>query len=172
MRRLVTLDMLVTKRLNETAHTRRKCVDDMLTWIARDAGKLEHGKGLHVARYVFLMMFNMLGNLMLSRDMFDPESNEGSEFFKAMSGLMEWTGHANVVDLFPWLRWLDPQGLRRKMERDMGKAIEIASKYVKERIEIQKSAGEKTGRDFLDVLLEHLGDDANTDSLNIFILVS
>lgn len=170
MRRLVTVDMLVAKRLDETAHIRRKCVDEMLVWITREAGKLEEGCGLHVARYVFLMSFNMLGNLMLSHDMFDPESSEGSEFFTAMMGLMEWTGHANVVDLFPWLRRLDPQGLRRKMERDMGKAIEIASKFVKERIE--KQSGDKTQRDFLDVLLEHIGDDTDAESLNVFILVS
>ncbi|XP_028789980.1 cytochrome P450 76A2-like [Neltuma alba] len=169
MRRLVTVDMLVAKRLNETAHIRRKCVDDMLVWIAREANKLEEGRGLHVARYVFLMSFNLLGNLMLSRDLFDPESNEGSEFFTAMMGMMEWTGHANVVDLFPWLRWLDPQGLRRNMERDMGKALVIASKFVKERIEKQ-STGEKAQRDFLDVLLEHLDNDTNEESLNIFIL--
>lgn len=170
MRRLVTVDMLVAKRLNETAHIRRKCVDNMLVWIAREAAKLEEGRGLHVARYVFLMSFNLLGNLMLSRDLFDPESNEGSEFFTAMMGLMQWSGHPNVVDLFPWLGWLDPQGLRRNMERDMGKAIKIASKFVKERIE--KHSDEKTQRDFLDVLLENLGSDTDEESLNIFILVS
>ncbi|KAK4272785.1 hypothetical protein QN277_021292 [Acacia crassicarpa] len=168
MRRLVTVDMLVAKRLNETAHIRRKCVDNMLVWIAREAGKLGEGRGLQVARYVFLMSFNLLGNLMLSRDLFDPESNEGSEFFTAMMGLMHWTGLPNVVNALPWLGWLDPQGLRRHMERDMGNAIKIASKFVKERIE--KQSDEKTQRDFLDVLLENLGNDTDEDSLNIFIL--
>lgn len=177
MRRLVTVDMLVAKRINDTASIRRRCVDDMLVWIAREAEKLEEGRGLNVARYVFLMSFNLLGNLMLSRDLFDPESSEGSEFFTAMMGLMEWTGHANVVDLFPWLRWLDPQGLRRNMERDMGKALEIASRFVKERID-QEQRGEKKQRDFLDVLLEHQGSgnqeplNISDKDLNIFILVS
>lgn len=175
MRRLVTVDMIVTKRINDTASVRRRCVDDMLAWVAKEASKLEQGRGLHVARFVFLMSFNLLGNLMLSRDLFDPESREGSEFFNAMMGLMEWTGHANVADLFPWLRWLDPQGLRRKMSRDMGKALRIASRFVKERVEVERR--ENKSRDFLDVLLEFQSsgsDEARNISnkdLDIFILV-
>lgn len=177
MRRLVSLDMLVAKRINDTASIRRKCVDDMLGWIAREAKKSSSGRGIHVARYVFLMSFNLLGNLMLSRDLFDPESNQGSEFFTAMMGLMEWTGHANIVDLFPWLRWLDPQGLRRNMERDMGTALEIASKFVKERMEEQRHE-KKSQKDFLDVLLQRRDDGNGSEplnisdhDLNIFILV-
>jgi len=175
MRRLVTVDMLVAKRINETASVRRKCVNDMITWLSKEAGKLEEGDGVYVARFVFLMSFNLFGNLMLSRDLFDPESETGSEFFSAMAGLLEWTGHANVADMFPWLKWLDPQGLRKKMDRDMGKALEIASKFVKQRLEEQRR--DKETRDFLDVLIDFQS--SNTEEaltisdkdLNIFILV-
>lgn len=171
MRRLVTVDMLVLKRINATATVRRRCVNDMLRWISEESTKSE--KGVHVARFVFLMTFNLFGNLMLSRDVFDPDSESGSEFFTAMMGLMEWTGHANVTDLFPWLRWLDPQGLRGKMERDMGKALEIASKFVKERLEEKR---ENKTRDFLDVLLDFQKSESqetlniSDKDLNIFIL--
>jgi hypothetical protein len=155
MRRLVTVDMLVIKRINDTISVRRKCVNDMLTWINKEACELENGRGLHVSRFIFFMSFNLFGNLMLSRDLFNMESENRSEFFDAVMGMMEWTGHANVSDLFPWLRWLDPQGLRRKMDRDMGKAIKFASTFVKERLdqlEVERD-GEKS-RDFLDVLLD------------------
>ncbi|WJX79436.1 hypothetical protein P8452_62555 [Trifolium repens] len=155
MRRLVTVDMLVMKRINDTVLVRRKCVNDMLTWINKEACELENGRGLHVSRFIFFMSFNLFGNLMLSRDLFNMESENRSEFFDAVMGMMEWTGHANVSDLFPWLRWLDPQGLRRKMDRDMGKAIKFASTFVKERLdqlEVERD-GEKS-RDFLDVLLD------------------
>lgn len=176
MRRLVTVDMLVLKRINDTVSIRRKCVNDMLAWVAKEARarELEDGRGLHVARFIFFMSFNMFGNLMLSRDLFDMESENGSEFFAAVMGMMEWTGHANVADLFPWLRWLDPQGLRRKMDRDMGKALEIASTFVKERLEVER---DEVSRDFLDVLLEFQRNEnqhalnISDKDLNIFILV-
>ncbi|KAK7244996.1 hypothetical protein RIF29_39826 [Crotalaria pallida] len=173
IRRLVTIDMLVTKRINDTSSVRRKCVDDLHVWVTKEASKLKKGQGLHVAKFVFLMNFNLLGNLMLSRDLFNPESREASEFFTAMMGIMEWSGHPNVSDLFPWLRWLDPQGLKKKMSRDMGKAIKIASRFVNERIEGKR---ENKSRDFLDVLLEFQSsgsDEARNitnKDLNIFIL--
>ncbi|KAK3405859.1 hypothetical protein EUGRSUZ_K02083 [Eucalyptus grandis] len=177
-RRLLTVDMLVAKRLNETAPIRRKCIDKMLTWIgeAASAEKVRLGEGIHLARFVFLTTFNLLGNLMLSRDLFDPDSKVGSDFFVAMAGLMEWTGHANIADLFPWLRWLDPQGLRRKMDRDMGKAMRIASDFVRERIEERKIGREDDRRDFLDVLLEFEGNGKDEPAklsekqINTFIL--
>ncbi|PON56113.1 Cytochrome P450, E-class, group I [Parasponia andersonii] len=176
LRRLVTVDMLVAKRINETAFVRRKCVDTMLSWIEQEEGGGGNYKGVHIARFVFLMSFNLLGNLMLSRDLLDPNSEDGSEFFEAMKRLMEWGGHANLADFFPWLRWLDPQGLRRKMERDLGKAMEIASKFVKERKNEQVNRDKERRKDFLDVLLEFEGngkdEPANISDrdLNIFIL--
>ncbi|XP_008241318.1 PREDICTED: cytochrome P450 76A2-like [Prunus mume] len=175
LRRLMTVDMVVNKRINETAFVRRKCFDNLQLWIEEEASKLKEGHGVHVARFVFLMTFNLLGNLMLSRDLVDPKSNEGLEFFKAMNGLMEWNGAAYMADYFPWLRWLDPQGLKRKMKKDLGKAIQIASKFVKERMEARGVGREKT-RDFLDLLLEFEGngidepDKISEHDLNIFIL--
>lgn len=104
------------------------------------------------------------------------------EFFRAVNGLVEWSGHANMADYFPWLRWLDPQGLKRKMKRDLGKALEIAAKFVKERIDERQLVGaehQKIGRDFLDVVLELMEGNGNDEppeisdhDLNIFILVS
>ncbi|KAJ4828273.1 hypothetical protein Tsubulata_028282, partial [Turnera subulata] len=182
LRKLVTMEMLVNKRILETAPIRRKCVDDMLLWIEEESHKVGAGVGVRVARFVFLMTFNLLGNLMLSRDLFDPDAKEGSEFFDAMMGLMEWSGHANLADIFPCLRWLDPQGLKRKMERDMGKALGIASKFVKERLEENRDvAGDNNNnnngrKDFLDVLLQFEGDGKDEPAkisdhdVNIFIL--
>ncbi|BFG38730.1 hypothetical protein CerSpe_250040 [Prunus speciosa] len=175
LRRLVTVEMLVNKRINETAFIRRKCLDNLQLWIEEEASKLEEGHGVHVARFVFLMSFNLLGNLMLSRDLVDPNSREGLEFFSAMAGLMEWNGHANMADFFPCLRWFDPQGLKRKMKRDLGKALEIASKFVGERME-EKQVGGVRARDFLDVLLEFEGNGIDEPAkishhdVNIFIL--
>ncbi|KAM1993284.1 hypothetical protein ACFX16_009642 [Malus domestica] len=114
MRRLVTVEMVANKRINETAFIRRKCIDNM------------------------------------QLDLVDTNSEEG---------------------------WLDPQGLKRKMKRELGKAIQIASKFFKERIQERDVGGEKT-MDFLDVLLEFEGDGIDKlakisdHDLIIFILVS
>ncbi|CAN4117197.1 unnamed protein product [Withania somnifera] len=144
LRRICTVEMFVHKRINET------------TYASTLGGG---GEGIEVTRYVFLASFNMLGNLILSKDLVtDPESEKGSEFFNAMVGIMVWAGVPNISDIFPCLKLLDVQGLRKKMGRDMGKAIEIIKKFIEERIEERKKGEENRSiKDFLDVLIDFEG---------------
>ncbi|KAF2320209.1 hypothetical protein GH714_025936 [Hevea brasiliensis] len=65
----------------------------------------------------------------------------------------------NVADFLPFLKWFDPQGLRRNMSRDMARALKIVEGFVKERLEEYKLGNEeKNNKDFLDTLLEFEGD--------------
>ncbi|KAL6138440.1 hypothetical protein ACLB2K_063723 [Fragaria x ananassa] len=160
--RLLTVDILTNKRINDTAAIRSKCVDNMQKWIEEEASKLQENgtssRGVHLARFVFLMSVNLLGNLLLSRDLVDPNSKEGLEFFELMKGVMETNGLANMEDYFPWLRWLDTQGVKKRMKKDLAKLLELASGFVKVRLhERLLVGGEKTNKDFLDVLLEFQG---------------
>ncbi|XP_059305973.1 cytochrome P450 76A1 [Lycium ferocissimum] len=161
LRRICTMEMFVHKRINETTTVRRKSMDKMLGWIEKKASSGGGGgvEGIEVTRYAFLASFNMLGNLILSKDLVtDPESEQGSEFFNAMKGIMEWAGVPNISDIFPCLKMFDLQGLRKKMERDMGKAKEITCGFVKERIEEREKREEKRSmKDLLDVLLDFEG---------------
>ncbi|KAF5953959.1 hypothetical protein HYC85_006815 [Camellia sinensis] len=59
LRRICTVEMLVVKRINETVPVRRKCVDNMLTWIEEQSSSLDGACGVHVARFVFLASFNI-----------------------------------------------------------------------------------------------------------------
>ncbi|TQD82222.1 hypothetical protein C1H46_032240 [Malus baccata] len=49
LRRLVTVDMLVNKRINETSFVRKKCLEKLQLWIEEEASKLKEGHGVHVA---------------------------------------------------------------------------------------------------------------------------
>jgi cytochrome P450 len=171
VRKIMTVDMLVNKRINETVMIRSKCADNMLLWVEEEAKKLK-GRGVHVARFVFLATFNVLGNLMLSRDLIDPNSKDGVEFFEAMMKLMHWSGIPNSANYFPWLRKLDPQGLRKKMSRDLGKALEIASKFVE--VRMNEKVEEVKKKDLLDVLLEFEGKEVDEKlslkEINVLIL--
>ncbi|KAM3341299.1 cytochrome 76A1 [Capsicum galapagoense] len=154
LRRIWTVEMFVNKRISETTRVRRECMDKMLGWIDKKAS-LGGGEGIEVTRYVFLASFNMLGKLFLSKDLVaDPESEQGSEFFNAMKGIMEWAGVPNISDIFPFLKIFDLQGLRKKMERDMGKAKEIIKKFIEER---KKGDENTSNKDLLDVLLNFNG---------------
>ncbi|KAL9241220.1 hypothetical protein vseg_015353 [Gypsophila vaccaria] len=153
MRKMLTSEMLSSKRINEAEFVREKCVDDLISWI--DAAG---SNSVKVGELVFVAEFNLLGNLMLSKDIVDPSLRNGSEFFSAMDGLTQWTGVANVSDFFPWLKWMDVQGIRRKTEKDMGKVLEIASSFVTERREENAMGRKRDRKDILDILLEFEGD--------------
>ncbi|KAG5243261.1 cytochrome P450 [Salix suchowensis] len=146
LRRLCSSKLMITKQLDQTAVLRQKCIDDMIKYIEED-----------VAHYLFIMTFNLMGNLVLSRDLVNPRSIDGHEFYDAMNKLTKWAGTPNVADFFPFLKWLDPQGIMRNMVQDMGQAMRIVEKFVKERTEERKSGRKKTN-DFLDALLEYEGD--------------
>jgi hypothetical protein len=102
--------------------------------------------------------FNLIGNLVLSRDLVNPRSKDGHKFYDAMNNVMKRAGTRNVAEFLTFLKWLDPQGIMRNMVQDMRQTMRIVEKFVKERTEEWKSGRKKTN-DFLDALLEHEGDE-------------
>nr|GME10663.1 cytochrome P450 76A2-like [Ipomoea batatas]GME16464.1 cytochrome P450 76A2-like [Ipomoea batatas] len=153
LRRVCSAEMFTSRKMNDTAGIRRKSVDDMLMWIEKEA----RGGSVEVARFAFLASFNMLGNVVLSRDLADPEAEVTSEFFNAMTRIMELSGRPNISDIFPCLRLLDLQGLRRKMGRETGITMGIASSFLKERMKERANDDRENPKDFLSVLLEFKG---------------
>ncbi|XAR69695.1 hypothetical protein NMG60_11001392 [Bertholletia excelsa] len=161
IRRICTVELLVNKRINESVALRQKCIDNMVSWIEQDVAK-SHMRGepgeLEICHFLFLMAFNIMGNLMLSRDLLDPQSDEGHEFFDAMKKFTSWAGKPNVADFLPFLKWLDPQGIKRSMVRETGRTMKIIAEFVTERIQQRQVGMEKANKDFLDVLLDYEGD--------------
>ncbi|KNA09155.1 hypothetical protein SOVF_156080 [Spinacia oleracea] len=176
MKKICVIEMLTVRRINETASVREKCVVDMIKWIQDAAGK--NDQEIELGRFVFIAGFNLLGNLLLSKNLLDPSLEKGSHFFAAMNGLTQWTGLPNVADFFPCLKWLDLQGLKRKTTRDMRILFEIAAQFIKERIQEKEMGRDSAKRDFLDVLLDFEGDGKEEPQklsehhITVFILVS
>ncbi|KAF2289776.1 hypothetical protein GH714_038578 [Hevea brasiliensis] len=113
---------------------------------------------LVVSHYVFVMAFNLIGNLVISQDLLNSHSKEGPEFFEAMDKVMEWSGKPNLADFLPFLKGLDPQRIKKNMERDLGRTMKVLEGFVRQRIEERKLMKKREGRDFLDALLEYEGD--------------
>ncbi|KAL8036304.1 hypothetical protein ABFS82_12G147100 [Erythranthe guttata] len=165
LRRICTTEFLVHKRINASVILRQKCVDNLVEWIKEDsekAGKNENGEysgEIELDRFLFVTAFNAIGNIMLSRDVMDSKMGKASEFFDVFTVFMEWTGKPNIADFLPFLKWVDPQKIRRNSEKYLKRLLEIASEIVNERIEEKKSGKEKETHDFLDALLDDEGDD-------------
>ncbi|KAJ6683014.1 CYTOCHROME P450 FAMILY 1 [Salix koriyanagi] len=76
LRRLCTTEFFVTSRLDAMQGARARCVDGMLQYI--EYGSANGTKAIDIGRYIFLMSFNLIGNLMFSKDLLDPKIGEGS----------------------------------------------------------------------------------------------
>ncbi|XP_057785736.1 iridoid oxidase-like [Salvia miltiorrhiza] len=173
LRRLSSSELMVQKRINSSAQQRKKCIDKMIQWIREDAS--EFGE-IQLDRYLLIMSFNLVSNFMLTRDIMDFKSEMGNEFLEAMHNFISWQGKPNVVDAFEFLKWLDPQGIRRRTKTHLEQLLKMVSVVVKERIQernLQKGNGT---RDFLDALLDYEGDGKGSveklseKNINIIIL--
>ncbi|PIA35290.1 hypothetical protein AQUCO_03600159v1 [Aquilegia coerulea] len=157
LRRLCTSEFFVKSRLDTTLVLREKCVRGMVRYVqeASDGGT---NNAIDIGRYIYLMSFNLIGNFMFSKDLLDPNSTTGADFFYHAGKIMDLAAKPNIADFLPMLRWLDPQGIKRKSQFHMGKGIQSCGGFIKERMEESKDdAGEKRN-DFLDVLLNFRGD--------------
>lgn len=178
LRRLCNTEFFVTSRLDAMRGVRSKCIDRMVQFI-EDAGA-NGTKPIDVGRFFFVMAFNLIGNLMFSKDLLDPKSERGAKFFYHAGKVMELAGKPNVADFLPSLRWLDPQGIRRNTQFHVERAFEIAGEFIKEKTDesMQKGFCEGKRKDYLDVLMEFHGDGVEEPSrfssrtINVIVFVS
>lgn len=183
LRRLSTTEFFVTSRLDAMQGARRRCIDRMVHFIQDAAACVGGNNAIDIGRFFFLMAFNLIGNLIFSKDLLDPESERGKKFFYHSGKVMELAGKPNAADFLSFLRWLDPQGIRRKSQSHIKRAFEIAGCFIKERMETCADNGcrcvhhDDSRKDFLDVLLEFRGQGVNgTDSfsprtINVIVFV-
>lgn len=161
LRKICSMEFLVNRQLNNSIELREKCVDKLVEWIEEEAAASRDRGGsgeVEPTHLLFLMSFNLVGNLMLSRDLLNVKSKEGHVFFKAVNMVMQRAGKPNVADFFPLLKWIDPQSIRRNMRKDLGTAINIVARFVKDRVQENIAGSKKVKKDFLDMLLEYEGD--------------
>ncbi|KAL6348758.1 hypothetical protein AAG906_033414 [Vitis piasezkii] len=74
---------------------------------------------------------------------------------------MEEAGKPNLVDYFPVLRQIDPQGIRRGLTIYFGRMIEIFDRMIKRRLRLRKMQGSIASSDVLDILLNISEDNSN-----------
>ncbi|KAK6943960.1 Cytochrome P450 [Dillenia turbinata] len=152
---------LINKQIDGMT-VRRKCIDDMIRSIEEEteASRARGGLGeVIVWQSLFLMTFNLMGNLIFSKDLLGSDGKEGHHFLDAMNNIVEWAGKPNVADFLPFLKWVDPQGLRRAASKEMAQALEVVAGFMQEREKERCSEKEKIERDFLDALLESESDE-------------
>ncbi|XP_015087518.1 geraniol 8-hydroxylase-like [Solanum pennellii] len=94
---------------------------------------------------------NVLSNTIFSADLVDLCAKSEKKFKNVIRSITFQIGKFNMVDYFPVLKWIDPQGINRSICADFAKMFRIFGDFIDERLE-QRKKNQKT-KDVLDILL-------------------
>ncbi|KAL2323822.1 hypothetical protein Fmac_022880 [Flemingia macrophylla] len=108
LKRLCTTEFFVATRLDAMRDVRARCIHRMMHLMEEAAHS--GTTAVDVGRFFFFMAFNLIGNLIFSKDLLDSEMERGDRFYYHAVKVMEYAGKPNVADYLPILKWLDPQG--------------------------------------------------------------
>lgn len=87
-----------------------------------------------------------------------------------VSEILEVVGTPNIADLIPFLKFFDPQGLKRRVLKAVTEFDDFFEKLIDERLEERKNgfkANDNGRKDMLDVFLDYRSD-KNDDELKQF----
>ncbi|KAK2454592.1 geraniol 8-hydroxylase [Trifolium repens] len=110
------------------------------------------GEVVDVEKAAFKTSLNFMSNTFFSMD-FVNSAGEIDEYKDIVENLIIAIGTPNLVDFFPLLRMVDPQGIRRISTTYAEKLLQIIDSYISKRLELRGSENYVTNNDVLDTLL-------------------
>ncbi|KAA8544343.1 hypothetical protein F0562_022389 [Nyssa sinensis] len=150
LRKLSNLHMVGGKALEDWAQVRAVELGHMLQTMHELGSR---GEPVVVPEMLCYAMANMIGQVILSRRVFETKGSESNEFKDMVVELMTTAGYFNIGDFIPSIAWMDLQGIERGMKQLHKKFDILLTKMIEEH---RASASERKGKpDFLDVVMSH-----------------
>lgn len=153
LRRISNTELFSAKRLQALQHLRR---DQVLRTIQQTLEEGMKGKSINIGDTVVQSSINLLGNMAFGKDMFDPHSPAFQEFKDSLWKLAAVGGAPNLVDYFPFLQRLDPQGRAREMRIYLERIYGFLDKFIEDRLATRGKTMDESDapRDLLDALMD------------------
>ena len=136
----------------------------------------EKGKCVDIGHTAFQGLFNLIGNMIFGKDVFDPQFSQVSQELKnAISKSMEIVASPNLADFFPCLQCFDPQGVYRNAVFYTKKVYAVIDKFMEDRLATR--SGETSDRshiqkDLWDILLDMRSDEFSIAHMRGYLAVS
>ncbi|XP_077243124.1 putative (S)-N-methylcoclaurine 3'-hydroxylase isozyme 2 [Tasmannia lanceolata] len=140
-------ELFAAKTLNLQAPTREEKVSEMVKSIFEKT----KGEAVKIGELAFKTVFNILGNLVFSRDVFNLADKDGASggLRNHISRIMELGVAPNLADLYPVFAGLDLQGLSREVSTFFEKIYEVWDRLILER----KETSHDSNHNLLNMLL-------------------
>nr|ATO91437.1 putative cytochrome P450 [Fallopia multiflora] len=149
LRRMCASHVFANSKLEAGRDMRRTKVGQLVSHI-RNCSK--SSKAINIGQVAFTTSLNVLSNTFFSKDMAHLNSEYGREFKELVWAMMVEVGTPNIVDFFPVLKVVDPQGARRRSTALTRKMFKIFDDIIDTRVNMRK-ASRSDDRDVLDCLL-------------------
>jgi len=160
LRRISNTELFSVKRLEALQYLRRDQVHRMIRQIFEDSVK--GSQCVNVGDTVFHCAFNLLSNMASGKCIFNSHFEATQELKEAISKLMVLHTTPNLGDYFPFLQFLDLQGVFHQTGIYRKKIYDIIDKFIEDRLATRVKSGEKSDdgeKDLLDVLLDMRSDE-------------
>ncbi|KAI4305910.1 hypothetical protein L6164_029238 [Bauhinia variegata] len=148
LRKLSNLHMLGGKALYDWSEVRAAELGYMLRSMY-DSSK--QNEAVVVPETLTHSMANMIGQVILSRRVFETCGSESNEFKDMVVELMTTAGYFNIGDSIPFLAWLDLQGIERGMKRLHKRFDLLLTRMIEEHQSLRHKRQNKP--DFLEVAM-------------------
>ncbi|PKI49553.1 hypothetical protein CRG98_030046 [Punica granatum] len=174
LRKACSVQMFSRQKLDRTETLRRSKVDELLDCLHVSSIR---GQEVDIGQAVFRTVLNMISNTLFSIDLARHDHEDsGLELKELLWEMVKDVGSPNISDFFPVLRWIDPQGARRRMDAYFGKLFAVFDRIIDERTRfggLEGSRSSTRGDDMLDTLLDLIdSSELSREDINSLLLVS
>ncbi|KAJ8466363.1 hypothetical protein OPV22_028915 [Ensete ventricosum] len=114
LRKLFNLHFLGSKALADWAPIRRNEIGRVLRSMLESS---RNSRPVAVSEALVCANANIIGQVMLSRRVFESQGEESNQFKDAITELLTWSGKFNIGDFVPAIAWMDLQGVQRHMRQ-------------------------------------------------------
>ncbi|CAL5356070.1 hypothetical protein CsSME_00044903 [Camellia sinensis var. sinensis] len=149
IRRALSICLTNQQKLDTLRGLRHKAVGEMIQHVRET-----RDRSLAIGELAFITALNMMSNTCFSVNVAGFESGEAQGFLNAVKTIMVVDGKFNIADVFPWLKPLDPQGLRTKAKVAYGWLDDVCDGFITRRLKHRESNLLSYG-DLLDSLLDY-----------------
>eukprot|EP00252_Welwitschia_mirabilis_P000276 TRINITY_DN102_c0_g1_i4.p1 TRINITY_DN102_c0_g1~~TRINITY_DN102_c0_g1_i4.p1 ORF type:complete len:517 (-),score=29.70 TRINITY_DN102_c0_g1_i4:189-1739(-) len=150
LRKISNVNLFTPNKLASLQSVRKRQVRKTLGSVLESAVE---ARAVDIGYSSFGYTVNVIATMVFGEELFGLNSSETQEFNELVREMMAILGLPNIVDYFPVLRFLDPQGLKRRGDKAFGRAYQHLKELVLKRLE-QKGDQMKPHNDLLAVLLE------------------
>ncbi|KAI3985300.1 hypothetical protein MKX01_033614 [Papaver californicum] len=153
LRKLANSHLFTTQKLDSNQNLRKQKLDELVSFVHRHASS---GSAVDISQAAFTTVLNLISNSFFTMDLADYNSDSGSTFKNTIRAIMWDAGKPNVSDYFPVLRFMDLQGIKRRIENHLRVLDEIFDKIIDQKLLVFQSGegnSSKSG-DLLDVILD------------------